>query len=325
MRVLSGIQPTGQLHIGNYLSAIKQWLDLQQNNETIFLIVDLHTITLPYDFKNFQKTIFETATEYLACGLDPEKSIILIQSSVREHTELCWLLNSVVPVTELFRMTQYKDKSKKYNKENISAGLLNYPILMAADILLYQTDIVPVGQDQKQHVEFARMIARKFNRRFDKTFIEPKPFILKSGAKIMSLNNPKKKMSKSSPESCLFLFDEPKIIKKKIMSAVTDTGKAVKFDIKKKPGISNLLTIYSLIADIEIKELEKKFKNKGYAEFKKSLAKVLIEKIEPLSKKKKELLNRETFVEDILEKGAKRARIFAQSSMKDIRAKMGIQ
>ncbi len=323
MRVLSGIQPTGQLHIGNYLGAIKQWIELQQENECIFFITDLHAITLPRDPKTFQKEILNTAVEYLATGLDPEKSIIFVQSQVKEHTELCWLLNTITPAAELFRMTQYKDKSQQF-KKNINAGLLDYPVLQAADILLYQTDIVPVGKDQLQHLELSRIIARKFNNRFGETFKIPKAYVSKTGAKIMSLENPKKKMSKSIPSSCLFLFDEPKEIKKKIMSATTDSQKIIKYDPKKKPGISNLLTIYSLFSNKSIKDLEKKFKGKNYAEFKKSLAQLLILKLEPFRGKKKELLSREVYVQEILNKGEKRARSIAQSTITDVRQKMGL-
>ena len=196
MRVLSAIQPTGAIHIGNYLGAIKQWIDLQEKNECIFFICDLHSITIPYDPKEFQKNILETAITYLAAGVNPEKSIFFVQSKVKEHTELCWLLGSVTPVGDLLRMTQYKEKSKQF-KKNLDAGILNYPILMAADILLYKANAVPVGEDQAQHVELTRTIARKFNQRFGKTFNEPKTILPKMGARIMSLTNPKKKMSKS--------------------------------------------------------------------------------------------------------------------------------
>lgn len=323
MRVFSGIQPTGLIHIGNYLGAIKQFLKLQENNECIFSIVDLHAITTPYDPKKIQENILNTAICYLACGIDPEKSIVFVQSQVKEHTELAWLLGTVTPVGDLLRMTQYKEKAKQF-KGKVGAGILNYPILMAADILLYKAEIVPVGEDQKQHVELARTIARRFNRLFGKTFPEPQTQIHKIGAKIMALNNPKKKMSKSIPESCLFLFDEPEIIRKKIMSAVTDPGREIKYDPEKKPGISNLLTIYSLFSEKSIKELEKKFKGKGYETFKKSLIKVLIDYLEPLHKKRKEFLQREVFVKEILEKGRKKAQTIAQSTLKEVKEKMGL-
>ena len=240
MRVFSGIRPTGELHIGNYLGAMKQWIELQEKNECIFCIVDLHAITTPYESKNLQKNIFELAIAYLAAGLDPEKCILFVQSQVKEHTELAWLLGTITPLGELKRMTQFKEKSKRH-PEYVNAGLLNYPLLMAADILLYQTDLVPVGKDQQQHVELAREIARKFNQKFGKTFKEPKTLLPKIGEKIMSLKNPKKKMSKTDdPEGCIGLFDEPEEIRKKIMSAVTDLGREIKYDLNKKPGISNL-------------------------------------------------------------------------------------
>jgi len=324
MRIFSGIQPTGELHIGNYLGAIKQWIELQEKNECIFCIVDLHSLTVPYNPKILQNLIFEKAIVYLAAGIDPEKSIIFIQSQVKEHTELSWLLSTVTPVGELLLMTQYKEKAKKF-KKNVNAGLLNYPILMAADILLYQTNLVPVGKDQKQHVELARSIARKFNQRFGQTFKEPKSLLPKLGAKIMSLENPKKKMSKTdNPKSYISLFDEPKVIKNKIMVAVTDPGKKIKYNLIKKPGISNLLAIYSLFSGKSIKELEKDFKGRGYEEFKKSLIRLLINSLEPFRRKRKELLSREVYIKEILQKGARRARIIAQSTMQEVRKKMGL-
>jgi len=324
MRIFSGVRPTGELHIGNYLGAIKQWLELQEKNECVFCIVDLHGITTPYNPKELQKNILDVAIIYLAAGLNPEKCIFFVQSQVKEHTELAWLLGTITPLGELQRMTQFKEKAKKH-KEYINASLLNYPVLMAADILLYQTDLVPVGKDQEQHVELARTIARKFNQIFGQTLREPKVLLPKIGAKIMSLQNPKKKMSKTDdPRGCIGLFDEPEEIQKKIMSAVTDTGKAIKYDQKKKPGISNLLTIYSLFSEKTIKEIEKKIKGKGYADFKKSLAELLINSLEPFRRKRKELLSREVYVRDILNKGNRRAQIIASSTIAEVRKKMGL-
>jgi len=324
MRVFSGIQPTGTLHIGNYLGAIRQWIELQEKNECLFCIVDLHALTTPYQSETLQNLILEKAIAYLAAGVNPEKAIIFVQSKVKEHSELAWLLNVVTPVSELSRMTQYKEKAKKFSQNN-NAGLLNYPILMAADILLYQTDVVPVGQDQKQHVELTRTIARKFIQKFGQGFKIPEVRLPNIGAKIMSLTQPIKKMSKTDlSESHILLFDEPEEIKQKIMKAVTDTGKIIKYDPKKKPGISNLLTIYSLFGDKTIKELERKFKGKGYADFKKSLAELLILKLEPFRQKRKELLNRESYVKEILEQGRKRAQIIASSTIQDVRKKMGL-
>ena len=324
MRVLSGIQPTGQIHIGNYLGAIKQGLLLQEKNECFFFIADLHSLTIPYQPENLQKNILETAIVYLAAGINPEKSIFFVQSDIKEHTELCWLLNTVAPIGDLERMTQYKEKSRQF-KKNINAGLLVYPVLQAADILLYKTEGVPVGKDQVQHIELARTIARKFNQRFGKTFVEPKAVLAKMGAKIMSLNNPKQKMSKSlESQSYISLFEEPGEIKRKVMSAVTDTGKQIKYNPGKKPGISNLLIIYSLFSEKPIKEVEKIFKGKGYAQFKKSLAELLINSLEPFRKKRKELLSREVYVRETLKLGAKRARAIAESTMHDVRQKIGL-
>jgi tryptophanyl-tRNA synthetase len=324
MRILSGIQPTGDIHIGNYLGAIKQWLSLQEKNDCIFFIADLHSLTVPYEPKVLQKSIIEKVISYIAAGLDPEKSIIFVQSEIKEHAELCWLLNTICSIGELERMTQYKEKSKKF-KSNINAGLLDYPVLMAADILLYKTEGVPVGKDQTQHVELARTLARKFNQKFCKVFVEPKAILPKLGAKIMSLTEPKKKMSKSdSPQSYISLFDEPKDIQKKIMASTTDSGKNIKYDPQRKAGISNLLTIYSLLTDKPIKELEKRFKNKGYADFKKLLAKTIIDFLEPFRKKQKELISRDIYVKEILKRGRNRAQSIAQVTMQEVKGKMGL-
>lgn len=323
MRIFSGVRPTGELHIGNYLGAIKQWIELQEKNDCVFCIVDLHAITTPYQSKELQKNIFELATAYLASGLNPEKCIFFVQSQVEAHTELAWLLSTITPIGELQRMTQYKEKVKKYRKD-VNAGLLNYPILMAADILLYQTDLVPVGKDQQQHVELTRTIARKFNQKFGQTFKEPKVLLPKTGAKIMSLQNPKKKMSKTDdPRGCLELFEEPEEIKKKIMAAVTDLGKVIKYS-DSKPGISNLLTIYSLFSGKSISELERNFKGKGYEEFKKSLTKLLINSLEPFRRKRKELFTREVYVKEILNAGAKKAKTITQLTLEEAKKKMGL-
>ncbi|PIR90943.1 tryptophan--tRNA ligase, partial [bacterium (Candidatus Gribaldobacteria) CG10_big_fil_rev_8_21_14_0_10_37_46] len=251
--------------------------------------------------------------------------IIFVQSQVPEHTELSWLLSTITPIGDLLRMTQYKEKSKKHPK-NINAGLLNYPILMAADILLYQTEAVPIGKDQSQHVELTREIARRFNQKFGQTFKIPKVLLPKKGAKIMSLTEPKKKMSKTdSPQSCIFLFEEPEMIRKKIMTAQTDSGKQVKYKLSLKPGISNLLTIYSAFSDVPIAKIEKEFKNKGYQVFKEKLAQLLIEKLEPFRRKKKELENQQALLEKILEAGRKRAQIIAFQTMEKVRKNMGFR
>ena len=324
MRVFSGIRPTGELHIGNYLGAIRQWIELQKVHDCVFCIVDLHAIVTPYQPEELQKNILELTIAYLAAGLDPEKCILFVQSQVKEHCELAWLLGTITPLGELKRMIQFKEKSKKH-PEYVNAGLLNYPLLMAADILLYKTDLVPVGIDQKQHVELTREIARKFNKMFGEVFKEPKTFLPKVGQKIMSLQNPKKKMSKTDdPLGYIGLFDEPEEINKKIMSAVTDLGRIIKYDPLKKPGISNLLTIYSIFSGKKIESLEKSFKSRGYEEFKKSLIQLLIETLEPLRKKRKELLSREVYVKEILTQGKNRAQVIAQSTLQEVKKKMGL-
>jgi len=324
MRVFSGIRPTGELHIGNYWGAIRQWIELQKVHDCVFCIVDLHAITTPYQPENLQKNILELTIAYLAAGVDPEKCILFIQSQVKEHSELAWLLGTITPLGELKRMTQFKEKSKKHPKY-VNAGLLNYPLLMAADILLYKTDLVPVGIDQEQHVELTREIARKFNKMFGEVFKMPEALLPKVGQKIMSLQNPKKKMSKTDdPLGCVGLFDEPEEIKKKIMSAVTDLGRIIKYDPIKKPGISNLLTIYSLFSGKKIESLEKNFKGRGYEEFKKALSQLLIETLEPLRKKRKELLQREVYVKEILTQGKNRAQVIAQSTLQEVKKKMGL-
>ncbi len=324
MRIVSGIQPSGELNIGNYLGAIKNWISLQQNNDCLFFIADLHALTAPYDQAELKQRIANLVIAYIAAGLDPDKSILFVQSQIPEHSELCWMLNTVTPVGELQRMTQYKDKSKKY-KDNINAGLLNYPILQAADVLLYKGEAVPVGKDQEQHLELMRSIAKKFNQRFGETFKEPKSLIPEEGAKIMSLTDPKKKMSKSDDaKSYISLFDTPEDITKKIMSATTDSGKDVKYNLTKKPGISNLLTIYSLLTGKTTQELEKEFTGKNYGEFKKSLAEVVVQYLEPFRRKQKELSTREMYVQEILRQGAAKASVIAKATMQEVKGKMGL-
>jgi tryptophanyl-tRNA synthetase len=297
---------------------------LQDENECFFCIVDYHAITTPFKPEEMKRNIFDTLIAYLAAGLDPKKCTIFVQSHVKEHTELAWILGTITPLGDLKRMTQFKEKSKKH-PEYVNAGLLNYPLLMAADILLYKTDLVPVGKDQVQHVELTREIARRFNKMFGKVFKEPK-VLLSEGEKIMSLQNPKKKMSKTDdPKGCILLFDEPEEIEKKVMRAVTDPGREIKYDPVKKPGISNLLKIYSLFTEKPIKELEEKYKGKGYEQFKKDLAKILIEKLEIFRKRKRELEKREVYLKEILKKGAERAEKIAKLTMKEVREKMGLE
>ncbi len=325
MRIFSGIRPTGDLHIGNYIGAIKQWIELQDNNESVFCIVDLHAITTPYDPKKLQKNVLSQATSYLSLGLNPEKCILFVQSDVKEHTELTWLLGTITPMGDLNRMTQYKEKSKK-RKEYINAGLFNYPVLMVADILLYQTEKVPVGEDQVQHVELARSVAKKFNSQFGKTFKIPEVMLPESGARIMSLQNPKSKMSKTdSDQGSIGIFEDPESIRKKIMRAVTDTEKTIKYNTKKKPGISNLLSIYSSFKNISLSEAEAEMAGKSYSAFKTVVADTLIDKLEPFREKKVELSSREVYVQEILKTGAKRAENLAQSTIVNVRKKMGIE
>lgn len=323
MRIFSGIQPTGELHIGNYLGALKQFVELQKTEDCIFCVVDLHSMTIPYETAALPRNVLDAAVAYLSAGIDPEKSLLFVQSHVKEHTELAWILNCVTPVGDLLRMTQYKEKARQF-KNDLNAGLLNYPILMAADILLYQTEVVPVGQDQQQHVELARTLARRFNQRFGPLLVEPRVQLAKEGAKIMSLQDPKKKMSKSVPQSCLYLFETPEQIKSKVMAAVTDAGKEVKYDPARKPGVANLLTIYSLLAEKPVKEIEKKFRDAGYAKFKSALSDLLIEKLEPLRRKHQELLSREVYVKEMLRQGANKARALAQGTMEQVRRKTGL-
>lgn len=324
MRIFSGIQPTGEMHIGNYLGAVSQWLELQDQHECFFCVVDLHALTQPQDPEKLRKATQEKVIELLAAGINPEKCVLFVQSQVKEHTELSWLLNTITPLGELERMTQFKDKFRK-QKKVVFAGLLNYPVLMASDILLYQTEAVPVGQDQTQHLELTRILAKKFNARFGDTFVEPQTILRKEASKIMSLKDPRKKMSKSDAlESYLGLFEEPSSIQKKIASAVTDTGKEVRYDTKKKPGVSNLLLIYSLFSKEPVKKVEARFRDKGYAQLKKSLAALLASSLEPLRRKKKELESREVYVREILRQGKLRAESVARSTMGDVRSRVGL-
>ncbi len=325
MRIFSGIQPTGDIHIGNYLGAIKQWIKIQENNECIYCIVDLHALTTDYNPDDLKESIINKAIAYLAAGIDPEKSVIFTQSEVKEHSELCWYLNTVTPIGELERMTQYKEKSLN-KKKSSNAGLLNYPILMAADILLYDAEEVPVGEDQKQHVELARDIAKKFNNRFGETFKVPKVRLPEEGARIMSLKEPTVKMSKSGKKgNAIGLFDSPEEIKEKIKTAVTDVEDNIRYNPKESPGVSNLLVIYSEFKNQKIEESEKELQGDSYKIFKEKLSDLLIDSLSHFRRKKDELeLRREIYVEEILTQGQKRAQILASSKMKEVRRKMGL-
>jgi tryptophanyl-tRNA synthetase len=361
-RIFSGIQPSGQLHIGNYLGAIKNWVELQDEYESIFCVVDLHAITVPQNPAELQKRIIEVAKIYLASGINPEKSSIFIQSHVQEHTELAWILNTITKTGELYRMTQFKDKTgvtdskkrlkdllktKYWEKETIAfeaktetdidywvnklvtggldyvtAGLLDYPVLMAADILLYDTEKVPVGEDQLQHIEITRTLANRFNKKFGKTFVVPEPFITKEGMRIMGLDDPSKKMSKSaeSEYNYIALTDDAETIRKKIKKAVTDSGSEIKY-IEDKPALYNLINIYSGFSGQAPKEIEKMYVGKNYSDFKTDLAEVIIKALAPIQEKMASLSDEKVL--EILRAGAEKVRPLAQKKMEEVKEKIG--
>jgi tryptophanyl-tRNA synthetase len=322
-RIFSGAQPTGELHIGNYLGALKNWVALQHDYESFFCIVNLHAITLPQDPAVLRKKTLDLARIYLAAGIDPEVSTVFIQSDVAEHAELAWVLNCVSRMGELERMTQFKDKGKG-NAERASVGLFTYPVLMASDILLYQTDLVPVGQDQKQHLELTRDLAERFNRDFGDTFKIPDPYIPPVGAAIMSLKEPEKKMSKSDENlnGSIFLLDDADTITKKIKKAVTDSGTELTFD-ESRPAITNLLTIYHLLTGKSAGECESHFEGKGYGVFKTELAEATVEYLRPFQQRVKEF--RDEDLEQILSTGAEKARSVASDTLKTVYSRMGIR
>ena len=322
-RIFSGAQPTGQLHIGNYLGALKNWVALQEEYESFYCIVNLHAITLPQDPKVLRQKTLDLARIYLAAGIDPNKSTIFIQSDVPEHAELTWVLSCISRMGELERMTQFKDKGKG-NAERAGVGLFTYPVLMAADILLYQTNLVPIGQDQKQHLELTRDIAERFNRDFGETFVIPDAYIPPVGAKIMSLQDPTKKMSKSddNPAGSIFLLDDADTITKKIKRAVTDSGTEIKFD-ESRPAITNLLTIYHLLTGKSNEECEDNFAGKGYGHLKGELAEVVVEFLRPFQERVKQY--DDASLNDILKPGAEKAREVAKRTLADVYAKTGIK
>lgn len=321
--ILSGMRPTGILHIGNHFGALLPLVKLQKKADKFFLMIaDLHALTTLEDSRNLKTNSLNVAMIYLAAGIDPKKAIIFIQSQVPEHTELANILEMITPLSMLELNPVYKEMREEHPRQN-NLGLLAYPVLQAADILLYQTTDVPVGKDQEPHIEISREIARRFNARFGKVFTEPK-VILQKESKIFSLQDPSKKMSKSHGEQTyISLLDSPVIIRKKIKIAVTDSGKEIKYDEKKKPAISNLLTIYSLLSKKSIKEIEKEYKNKGYAEFKKNLAEVIINGLEPLQKKYKELEKNPDYLKKVLKDGASEAKKIASETIKIVRSKIG--
>ena len=322
-RVFSGVQPTGNIHLGNYLGALKQFVELQEDHECIYCIVDMHAITVPQEPKALKEHILDVAALYLAVGVNPEKSIVFVQSDVSGHAELSWILTCNSYTGELSRMTQFKDKSK--NKESAPAGLFTYPILMAADILLYDTDVVPVGNDQKQHIELCRDIAIRVNGKYDKTFVVPEGRFLKAGARVMALDDPTKKMSKSAENihSRISLLDEPSKIKKSIMKATTDSEGSVRFDIENKPGISNLLNIYSALSGISIEDLETRYEGKGYGDFKKDLVEVTVDALATIRERYEEIRGSEELIR-VLKDGAEKADAIAQRTKKRVKENFGL-
>jgi tryptophanyl-tRNA synthetase len=321
-RIFSGAQPTGNLHIGNYLGALRNWVALQHEYESFFCVVDLHAVTIPQDPKVLREKTREVARLYLAAGVDPAASTIFVQSDVHEHAELAWVVNCVVRIGELERMTQYKDKSKK-QRENVSVGLLTYPALMAADILLYHTDLVPVGQDQKQHLELTRDIAERFNRDYGETFRVPDAYIPPVGAKIMALDDATKKMSKSDENvnGSIMLMDDADTIRRKFKRAVTDSGTEVRFD-ETRPAVTNLLTIYQLLTNRTRDEIESHFSGKGYAQLKNDLADAAVAFLEPYQQRVRGIGDEE--LSRILREGADKARRIAAETMRTVRERMGI-
>ena len=322
-RIFSGAQPTGNVHLGNYLGALRNWVALQGEYESFFCIVNLHAITVAQDPKILAEKTRELARIYLAVGIDPEISTVLVQSDVPHHAELAWLLNCVTRMSELERMTQFKDKARK-QQENVGVGYFDYPVLMAADILLYQTDLVPVGEDQKQHLELTRDIAIRFNRDYGETFRVPEPFIPKVGARIMSLADPLKKMSKSDEESeagCIMLLDDADAVRRKFKRAVTDSGTEIRLDAT-RPAITNLLTIYHLLTDKSMDEIEAHFSGHGYAKLKEDLADVTIEFLKPFQERVHSIDDGK--LDQILERGAARAEEIAETTLAKAKVSMGL-
>jgi tryptophanyl-tRNA synthetase len=325
-RVLSGIQPTADsFHFGNYLGALRQWVALQEDYEPFFFIADLHAITVDQDPKRLRERCRVAAAQLLAMGIDPERSAIFIQSQIPAHAQLCWVLQCLTGFGEARRMTQFKDKSAKGGEGAASVGLFTYPVLQAADILLYRPQYVPVGEDQRQHLELTRDLAQRFNHRFKKTFRLPEPYILEETAKITDLQEPTAKMSKSasSPGGIIEMLDDPKVSAKKIRSAVTDSGTEVRFDEQGKPGISNLLTIYSSLTGRSIEDLEKEYDGRGYGDFKNDLADVVIEFVTPFRDRTLELLDDRPQLDAVLREGAERAGAVAERTLADVYDRVG--
>jgi tryptophanyl-tRNA synthetase len=324
-RVFSGIQPTGEIHIGRYLGAVRHWVAMQENYDDIICIVDLHAITVPQEPALLKGRIREFAGLLMAVGIDPERSILFVQSHVSAHSELAWILNCFIPMGWMQRMTQFKEKSLK-QKEQVSVGLFDYPSLMAADILLYQTDVVPVGEDQKQHVELARDAAQRFNNIYGETFVLPEPVIPDVGARIMGLDDPTKKMSGSEMGAghSINLLDPPDAIRAKIARATTDSLKEIRFD-ESRPGIFNLLTIYQTFTRQPAKEIEARFEGKGYSDFKKELAEVVIESLRPLQERYRALTAEPGHIDALLKAGADKARPLAARTLDEVKKRVGLE
>ncbi|MFD3802133.1 tryptophan--tRNA ligase [Streptomyces sp. NPDC058611] len=325
-RALSGIQPTsGSFHLGNYLGAIRQYVALQETHDAFYMVVDLHAITMPQDPNDLRANTRLSAAQLLAAGLDPERCTLFIQSHVPEHAQLGWVMNCITGFGEAGRMTQFKDKSAKQGANNATVGLFTYPILQVADILLYQANAVPVGEDQRQHIELTRDLAERFNQRFGQTFTLPAAHIVKEVAKIYDLQDPSIKMSKSasSPKGLINLLDEPKATAKKIKSAVTDTGAEVRFDAQDKPGVSNLLTIYSTLTGETIPSLEEKYEGKGYGALKTDLADVMVDFVTPFRQRTQEYLDDPETLDSLLAKGAEKARAVAAETLAQTYDRLG--
>ncbi|MFD1956233.1 tryptophan--tRNA ligase [Paenibacillus thailandensis] len=321
-KVLSGIQPSGQLTLGNYIGAMRNFVKLQHSEECYFMVVDLHAITVPQEPEALREQTEAVAALFIAAGIDPDKSNVFVQSHVRAHAELGWILTTLTGMGELERMTQFKDKSA--GKESVGAGLFVYPALMAADILVYNADLVPVGDDQKQHLELTRDLAHRFNSRFGEYFTIPEPYIPEVGARIMSLDDASKKMSKSNPNpgSYIALLDDPSVIRKKISRATTDSGREIKYDPSAKPEVSNLISIYAQVSGMSIAEIEAAYEGQGYGPFKKDLAERIIEVLEPLQNRYYEI-RKSGEIYDILKRGAEKAAAVADRTLADVKKRMG--
>ena len=325
-RMLSGIQPSGDLHLGNYLGAIKNWGARSDLYECFYFMADLHTITVRQTPADLRRRTLEQLAQYIACGLDPEKNTLFVQSHVHQHAELGWVLNCYTMFGELSRMTQFKDKSAKH-QENINGGLFTYPTLMAADILLYQPDLVPVGHDQKQHCELTRDVAQRFNGIYGNVFKVPEPYIPETGARIMSLNAPDSKMSKSMPEGCVFLMERPEDIQRKFKRAITDsdTENCVRFDPVNKPGVSNLMSIYAAVTGQTFEQIEAEFAGQGYGKFKPTVGDAVIETLRPIREESTRLLADKAYLEGVYRAGAEKASYVAEKTLRKVYKKVGFQ